>query len=518
MAIVAYAAIRILLLVRKRKPHPMPPGPKPWPILGNITDLPQTGTREWEFWLEHKDKYGPISSVTALGTTIIVLNSPEVAFELLEKRSATYSSRPNLIFGNEMCGWGDLLATQFYNDRLRAYRRPIHALVGTKAGVSRYNDLIEVEVHRFLLRVLNKPADLLDHIRTEAGAIILKMAYGYTIEPHNRDPLVDIADEAILQFSAATVPGAWLVDTISLLRHLPSWMPGAGFQKTAIKWKATLDELAERPMQFVRKKMKDQDFETSYVSAIYEKADGKLNAEEEHVLKYSAASLYTGGADTSVSSITTFFLAMVLHPQVQIQAREEIDRVVGDHRLPTAKDREKLPYVEAIVKEVFRFQPVAPMGLPHLATEDDLYEGYMVPKDAIIIPNIWWFTHDPSKYAKPEVFDPSRFLGSSSAPDPYSYVFGFGRRICPGKMLADASVWLTVARSLAVFDISKFRDDAGNEIEPTVKFSAGILSHAEPFKASIKPRSPKHEDLIRQVEKQHPWEKSSASDLDPVAV
>lgn len=51
-------------------------------------------------------------------------------------------------------------------------------------------------------------------------------------------------------------------------------------------------------MQFVRKKMKDQEFETSYVSAIYERADGKLSAEEEHVLKYSAASLYTGGADT----------------------------------------------------------------------------------------------------------------------------------------------------------------------------------------------------------------------------
>ena len=85
-------------------------------------------------------------------------------------------------------------------------------------------------------------------------------------------------------------------------------------------------------------------------------------------------------------------------------------------------------------------------------------------------------------------------------------------------MLADASVWLTVVRSLAVFDIAKFRDDAGNEIEPAVKFSAGILSHPEPFQASIKPRSAKHEDLIRQVEKQHPWEKSSASELDPVVV
>jgi hypothetical protein len=158
LAVVAYAAVKILLLVKNKERRPLPPGPKPWPVVGNITDLPKPGIREWEFWLEHKDKYGksdvlqfllvydtnfwfdtytgPISSVTAFGTTIVVLNSSEVAFELLDKRSAIYSSRPNLIFGNEMCGWGDLLSNQFYNDRLRAYRKPIHALVGTKTGVS----------------------------------------------------------------------------------------------------------------------------------------------------------------------------------------------------------------------------------------------------------------------------------------------------------------------------------------------------------------------------------------------
>lgn len=90
--------------------------------------------------------------------------------------------------------------------------------------------------------------------------------------------------------------------------------------------------------------------------------------------------------------MTTFFLAMVLHPEVQHKAREEIDRVVGDGRLPTVKDRDHLPYVEAVLKEAFRWHPIAPMGLPHLVTEDDVYEGYLIPKDAIVIPNIWFVT------------------------------------------------------------------------------------------------------------------------------
>lgn len=81
---------------------------------------------------------------------------------------------------------------------------------------------------------------------------------------------------------------------------------------------------------------------------------------------------------------------MVLHPGVQQKAWEEIDRVVGGDRLPTLNDRENLPYVEAVLKEVFRWHPLVPMGLPHLVTQDDVFEGYLIPKGAIIIPNIWF--------------------------------------------------------------------------------------------------------------------------------
>ena len=64
------------------------------------------------------------------------------------------------------CGWEFTLASQLYDDRLRAYRKPIHATLGTKVGAARFNALQEIEVHRFLLRTLKRPAGLLDHIRT----------------------------------------------------------------------------------------------------------------------------------------------------------------------------------------------------------------------------------------------------------------------------------------------------------------------------------------------------------------
>lgn len=80
---------------------------------------------------------------------------------------------------------------------------------------------------------------------------------------------------------------------------------------------------------------------------------------------------------------------MSIFPEAQRKAQEEIDQVVGQDRLPNVSDRPNLPYVEALVKEVLRWHPVAPMGLPHTSSEDDIAEGYFIPKDALLLANIW---------------------------------------------------------------------------------------------------------------------------------
>ena len=92
--------IRKLLFTKKRLP--LPPGPNGLPIIGNIADLPPKGGLEWQHWLKHKDLYGPLSSVTVFGQTIVLLHDLETALELLDKRGAKYSSRPRMVFAGEM--------------------------------------------------------------------------------------------------------------------------------------------------------------------------------------------------------------------------------------------------------------------------------------------------------------------------------------------------------------------------------------------------------------------------------
>lgn len=111
-----------------------------------------------------------------------------------------------------------------------------------------------------------------------------------------------------------------------------------------------------------------------------------------------------------------------------------------------------------------------------------------------MIANIWLFNHDPNTHREPFSFIPERHLasdGQTAEPDPFDTLFGFGRRFCPGRLLADAFIWLAIATSLSTFHIGKARDEDGKEITPVYEATVDALSHPKPFKCSIVPRSPK---------------------------
>ena len=73
------------------------------------------------------------------------------------------------------------------------------------------------------------------------GGITISLAYGITIQPKN-DPFIDLAEHAITGLAESATPGLFLVDAIPLIKHVPEWMPGAGFQTKARQWR----ELQER--------------------------------------------------------------------------------------------------------------------------------------------------------------------------------------------------------------------------------------------------------------------------------
>ncbi|OSX59347.1 hypothetical protein POSPLADRAFT_1150256 [Postia placenta MAD-698-R-SB12] len=490
-AVLLVALLFVVYRGRQSARGPLPPGPRGWPLVGNVFDMPSTN--EWNTYMSWGEKWGDIVSVTLFGQHIVILNSVQHAYDMFEKKSNIYSDRPVITMAGEMVGWDRTLAVLRYGKRFRETRKLFSQLIGTRNHAERFSHHLEHEVHQFLRRVLREPTSLLKEVRKTTGAVILKMAYGYEVQEGD-DPLVDLVDRAVEEFSISTRPGAFLVDTLPVLRHVPAWMPGAGWKKKAQVWADDLEMTCNVPYAFTQQQMSAGTAIPSFTSAHLE---SNPDPEQEILIKNAAASLYSGISRSRFSSIH-FFLAMTCYPEAQRKAQAEIDAVIGNDRLPTLADRDKLPYVTALCWEVLRWQPVVPLGFPHCPVKDDIHAGYLIPKGTLVSPNIWKFLHDPDTYANPFDFEPERFIaspGKTAEKDPRQIVFGFGRRICPGMYLADASLFISCAVSLAVFDISKVVRD-GKVIEPVIDYTSGTIIHPRPFECSIKPRSANAEVLI----------------------
>jgi len=191
---------------------------------------------------------------------------------------------------------------------------------------------------------------------------------------------------------------------------------------------------------------------------------------------------------------------MVCYPEVQKKAQAELDEVLSG-RLPEHSDLPSLPYLSALVKEIYRWQPVTPLGVPHQSTSDDLYNDYHIPANSIVIPNQWAMLNDEQVYPEPHEFKPERFLKNGkldrSVRDPMDIAFGFGRRICPGKHMAHSTLTLTAASVLSTFDLVRKVDENDREIEPKKEYTRLAVRQPLDFPCVIKPRSRYTVELIR---------------------
>ncbi|KAF8178148.1 cytochrome P450 [Mycena galopus ATCC 62051] len=509
--VAVYALVRLL---RPRRP-PLPPGPRGLPLIGNLLDMPKEDA--WVHWLHHKDTYGPISSLTALGRHFIIISDMKTSVELLEKRSTVYSGRPTFTFAGEMIGWDQQLIMAQYSERFRAMRLLLKGFIGSKSAIIPFQPIQEVETRYFLTRMLEKPKDLIANIRLTASALSLQMSHGYRIETEKNDPLIDLVETAAKEFYIATYPGRWMVDAIpfrkmptmrfptylfsNTVKRLPSWLPGMGWKKTAKIYREHNYAQVERPHDFVKRQLAEGMAMPSFTSTVLRRDP---DAETEDALKWAATAIYGGGSDPSSAVLGAFFLIMLLFPDARDKAQAELDTVVGTHRLPTFADRERLPYIEALMKELIRWHPVGRLCIPHRALEDDIYNGYLIPKGSIILPHMWQMSRDKTYYTDPEDFRPERYLQVQPELDPNTYMFGFGRRACPGQDFAQAIVYLTIVMTLSVFDIRKAKNPDGSDIEPEVNWGTGTVSHPGIFEYSITPRSPEAVALIRTVYDEHP--------------
>ncbi|QRW26103.1 cytochrome P450 family protein [Rhizoctonia solani] len=488
--------------------RPLPPGPPSYPLIGQLLSLPRVAGAS-EFAEPSVKLKSDIISFRIFGTTIIVLNSTEVAHDLLEKRQNLYSNRyrPPMVVSPKLMDTQGFTAFLDSNNLWKKHRRAFSTRLNVQSATE-FRPLQEKQCGLLLQRLLDfcrstqSSNELLREFYRTASSIFLDSIYGYELKSADDPFFVDVV---VLNehLAKAAMPSP----------YLPEWFPGAYWKRLAREWRDHKNRTVNDIFYWAKQRIVNGGDDRSIIALTLKDAREAGWSEDEADDFAKNLGTMMSGSETSTMTLVWFVLAMVLHPEVQAKVQQEIDTAVGSNRLPTFSDRPNLPYLERVLLEVLRWRPGIPLGAPHTSNEEDEYRGYRIPKGAIVIGNIWATTREEKMYHNPEEFNPDRFLDPKV---PHPLVFGWGSRICPGKHFFREMFFIEAAQILAVFKLQKLKDEKGQVVEPETRVtadsgvpyvltvvvdegtSAKYLMFSRPieFKIQITPRSSQHVELI----------------------
>ncbi|KAF2192959.1 cytochrome P450 [Zopfia rhizophila CBS 207.26] len=512
----AFAAPLILILAKLwqnyqfNRKYKLPPGPPGVPYFGNLFQMPPFHQGPWAKKLA--DQYGEMFTVKIADNTWVFLNSSRTVNDLLEKRSAIYSSRPRFPFASSLMSGDCRMVIQPYGAQWRSIRKIMHAILNIKNAPT-FAPFQDLESKHLIHDYLTRPTEWYKANQRFANSVIMSVTFGKRM--HADDKNVDLLFETSREFIAAIQPAAHLVDTFYVLDYLPGpfkWWKNEGkkaFQKVRGVYTTEGDDLKRR--------IKEGRCPPCFATKFLEAPDTPKLGETQTL--FALGSLMEAGSDTSRMTISHFIAAAAHDHRWVKTAQAELDAVCGDFRkgeelrLPGFEDRPNLKYMSAAVKEAFRWRPFAEIGVPHMLTQDDTYEGYRFPAGTIFTWNNWTIALSEKEYKDPLRFWPERWLnpeiqGFSATEeegeewqrkmveDPLSghWSFGAGRRVCAGYHVGDTNVWIAAVRMLYCFD---FEENPEEKID-TMNIPAGEFRWA-PFDVKIRIRSEKHRELVERV-------------------
>jgi cytochrome P450 len=202
--------------------------------------------------------------------------------------------------------------------------------------------------------------------------------------------------------------------------------------------------------------------------------------------------MFTGGTDTTYITLDWGITELIMNPKIMERAQAEVRSIVGERRVVMENDLHQLHYIKAVIKEIFRLHPPAPILAPRESMQEVIIDGYNIPAKTRFYVNAWAIGRDPESWENPDIFEPERFMGSTIDFKGQHFElipFGAGRRSCPAITFGTANVELALAQLLHSFDWELPPGVTAKDLDMTEVFGITMNRIADLI-AIAKPRFP----------------------------
>ncbi|XP_042488860.1 trans-cinnamate 4-monooxygenase-like [Macadamia integrifolia] len=483
-----FCAIVLAIAISKLrgKRFKLPPGPLPIPIFGNWLQVGDD--------LNHRNltdlarRFGEIFLLRMGQRNLVVVSSPDLAKEVLHTQGVEFGSRTRNVVFDIFTGKGQDMVFTVYGEHWRKMRRIMTVPFFTNKVVQQYRFGWEEEAARVVEDVKKNPEASTTGIVLRKRLQLLMYNNMYRIMFDTRFESED--DPLFMRLKTLNGERSRLAQSFEYNYgdFIPILRP---FLRGYLK---ICKEVKERRLQlfkdhFVEERKKLGSTKATDNAGLKCAIDHILDAQnkgeinEDNVL-YIVENINVAAIETTLWSIEWGIAELVNHPEIQQKLRNEIDTVLGPGVQVTEPDIQKLPYLQAVIKETLRLRMAIPLLVPHMNLHDAKLGGYEIPAESKILVNAWWLANNPTQWKNPGEFRPERFLEEEAnveaTGNDYRYLpFGVGRRSCPGIILALPILGITLGRLVQNFELlpppgqSKL-DTAGKGGQ----FSLHILKHS----------------------------------------
>ncbi|KAM8825942.1 steroid 21-hydroxylase [Synchiropus picturatus] len=423
------------------------PGPPARFIIGNMLEM--THEHLPRHLTNLARRYGDIYQLRCGNTNLVVLSSAEVIKEALVKKWSDFAGRPISYTGDIVSGGGRSISLGDYNKEWRAHRRLVHSALQRSCQQS-LHQVIETQAAH-LRKVLEDyeghSVDLSEDFTVAASNVITTLAFGkqYDKSSSELQQLHSCLNEIVDLWGSSWISA---LDLFPLLRKCPNPVFARLLREVARR-----DQIIAKHLSCYKADLKKcEDTITNY---FLQGLDKLQSAQTDVLLTHTHVHMATvdlliGGTETTAAWLN-WTVAYVLHrPEVQTMVYEEL-RSVSEGRYPKYSERHRLPVLRALISEVLRLRPVAPLAVPHRAIRDSSLAGHFIPRNTVIIPNLFGAHHDPATWDDPYSFKPERFLEDGGGSVRSLVPFGGGARLCLGETVAKMELFLFTAHLLRDF-------------------------------------------------------------------